>query len=106
MIEAAFGKEWLGSFQIVEIPDFNDDRKWMEHMKTLMPRPDIVFMGNKETQRFFEQRGYMVKKLPFVEGVSGTIVREMMRTGKKWESLVPKPVAGYIQKANLMRHLR
>ena|SRR3989338_1677003 len=106
MIEAALGEEGMHSFQIVEIPDFHDDGRWMEHIKTLMPRPDVIFMGNQEAQRFFERRGYTVRKLPFVEGISGTIVREMMRASKKWESLVPKAVARYIGEANLPRHVK
>ncbi len=106
MIGAALREEGIAAFRIISIPDFDDDDRWMDSIKKTMPRPDIVFMGNEEAQKFFESRGYRVKKLPFAAGISATLVRERMRANEDWESLVPEAVVAYIKKANLLRHIR
>ena len=106
MISAALDNEGISSFSIVELPDFADDGQWMDCVRTAAPDADIVFVGNDEAKEFFEKRGCTVRKLPFVKGISGTIVRGMMRGGKEWEPLVPPAIHQYIFQNNLLRHVQ
>ncbi len=106
MIDAALKEEGISAYELVEIPDFHDDGKWAAHIQKIMPKPDVVFMGNAQAREFFEKRGYKTKLLPFIEGVSATQVRNMIADGIKWEQIVPKPVSAYIAKNRLIEKIR
>lgn len=106
MIGAALKEGHVSSYAVIEIPDVPDDERWMENVRKAMPDIDIVFAGNAETEGFFGKRGYNVRKLPLVKGISGTIVRRMMREGRDWEPLVPPVIHQYISQNNLLQYVQ
>jgi len=87
----------IRKYIIFTIPDFHDDKKWVEHIETLAPKFDVVYTGNDWTERCFEGK-YEVTKVDMLEGVSSTIIRHRIINNKNWEELVPKEVVDYISK--------
>jgi len=97
MIDLVLPNNNISNYTIFPIPDFHDDKKWVEHVETLVPEFDIVYTGNKWTERCFKRK-YKVKRVNMLKGVSSTIIRNKILDNKDWQSLVPKEVIGYISK--------
>ena len=98
MIDLVLPKNSVRNYIIFPIPDFHDDKKWVENIESLMPNFDVVYTGNDWTERCFKTRGYTIKKVKILEGVTSTIIRDRMANNHDWQSLVPKEVAGFISK--------
>lgn len=99
MIDLVLPANNIGKYTVFPIPDFGNDKKWLEHVETLVPKFDIVYTGNKWTERCFKRR-YKVKRVDMMKGVSSTIIRNRMLKNKDWQSLVPKEVVDFISKIN------
>lgn len=97
MIDLVLPANDIGNYTVFPIPDFHDDKKWVEHVETLVPKFDVVYTGNKWTEKCFKKK-YKVKRVNMVKGISSTIIRHRMVKNKDWKSLVPKEVVGYISK--------
>ena len=99
MIDSVLPNNGISNYTVFPIPDFHNDKKWLEHIETLVPKFDVVFTGNKWTERCFKEK-YKVKMVNMLEGVSSTIIRNRMIKDMDWPSLVPKDVVEYISKIN------
>jgi len=99
MIDLVLPNNNISNYTIYTIPDFHDDKKWVEHIETLVPKFDVVYTGNKWTERCFKGK-YKVKKVNMLNGVSSTIIRNSILKNKNWEELVPKEVVEYIKEIN------
>lgn len=97
MVDLALPANEIGNYTVFLIPDLHDDKKWIEHIETLVPGFDVVYTGNKWTERCFKGK-YKVKKVNILEGISSTIIRDRMIKGGDWQSLVPKEVVGFISR--------
>jgi len=97
MIDRVLPANNISNYTIFPIPDLHDDKKWLEHIETLVPEFDIVYTGNRWTERCFKGK-YKVKRVNMLKGVSSTIIRNRILDNKKWEKLVPKEVVDYISK--------
>ena len=97
MIDLVLPNNAIDDYTIFPIPDLHDDKKWVEHIETLVPEFDIVYTGNRWTERCFKGK-YKVKRVDMLKGVSSTIIRNRILKNKNWQSLVPKKVVGYISK--------
>jgi nicotinamide-nucleotide adenylyltransferase len=99
MIDLVLPANNVGKYTVFPIPDFHDDKKWLEHVETLVPKFDIVYTGNKWTERCFKGK-YKVKRVNMLKGVSSTIIRNRILKDGDWQSLVPKEVVKFISKIN------
>ena len=99
MIDLALPANGISNYTVFPIPDFGNDKKWAEHIETLVPKFDAVYTGNSWTEKCFKPK-YKVKKVNMLEGISATIIRNRMLKNKDWQSLVPKEVAGFISRIN------
>jgi len=99
MIDPVLPANNIGNYTIFPIPDFHDDKKWVEHIETLVPEFDVVYTGNDWTEKCFKGK-YSVKRVNMVEGVSSTIIRNRIINNKDWQSLVPEEVVEFISKIN------
>jgi len=99
MIDLVLPNNNISNYTIFPIPDLHDDKKWVEHVETLVPKFDIVYTGNKWTEKCFKGK-YKVKRVNMLKGVSSTIIRNRILNNKNWEKIVPKEVVGYISKIN------
>lgn len=98
MIGYVLSAEDIGSFKIFPIPDFENDEKWVEHIETLVPKFDIVFTGNRWTERCFRKKGYKIKKIQLIKGINSTTIRNRILKNKNWQELVPKKIIVYLKK--------
>jgi len=87
----------IGGYTIFPIPDVPNDKKWVEHVKVLVPKFDVVYSSNPLVIRLFKEKGVEVKKVKMLEGVSSTKVRKLLNS-KGWEKLVPKEVVRLVKK--------
>ncbi len=97
MIEDTLIAEDLGNYTIYPVPDINDDQKWVNHVKDLVPSFDVVYTGNPKTEKLFKAAGVKVKKVHMMPGINSTTVRTHMLEDKDWKSLVPKQVVDCIE---------
>ncbi|MBW2975980.1 nicotinamide-nucleotide adenylyltransferase [Candidatus Woesearchaeota archaeon] len=99
MIGLALKNNKAGKYKFFTIPDFNDDKKWVEHIEALAPKFDVVYTGNEWTERCFKGK-YEIRKVRILEGISSTIIRNRMLKNMDWQMLVPKEIADYVTKIN------
>jgi len=95
MIEFVLAAEDIGNFTIFPIPDFHDDKKWVEHVETLVPDFDIVYTGNDWTEKCFKKK-HKVKKIELIKGISSTIIRDKILKNEDWEKIVPKKTVEFL----------
>lgn len=96
MISAALQEERIENYQILGVPDINDDAKYVAHTKRFVPSFDKVYTGSKNTKKLFEEAGYKVVFVKLFQDIHATFVRECMAKGSGWELLVPRAVHDYI----------
>lgn len=96
MIENSLKAEKIEGCKIISIPDAGDDRRWMESIKNLAPEFDVVFTGNRQTERIFKEKGYNVRKVKMIPNINATKIRDKMLNEQDWQQLVPKEVAEFI----------
>tara|TARA_Y100000310_G_C20691575_1_gene822605 strand:+ start:3619 stop:4068 length:450 start_codon:yes stop_codon:yes gene_type:complete len=94
MIEETLVSLGIGGYTIFPIPDVPNDKKWVEHVKVLVPKFDVVYSSNPLVVKLFKEKGVEVKRVRMVKGVSSTKVRKLC---KGWEKLVPKEVVRLIK---------
>ena len=97
MIDLVLPANDISKYTIFPIPDLHNDKKWVEHIETLVPEFKIVYTGNRWTERCFKKK-YKVKRVNMLKGVSSTIIRNRILHNKNWQSIVPKEVINYISK--------
>ena len=97
MIEDTLMANDISNYTIFPVPDIGDDKKWVEHVETLVPEFEVVFTGNLLTEKLFRERGYKVKKVDMVEEINATKIRDRMVNGEAWEDLVPTEVANFLK---------
>ncbi|MFH1402798.1 MAG: nicotinamide-nucleotide adenylyltransferase [Candidatus Altiarchaeota archaeon] len=87
-------------FEVVGIPDFGDDGKWMEWISENLDFD--AYYGNTEREtNLFRQAGFSVVEVPFFNRVlySATEVRRRIVEDGDWRSLVPDAVAKVIEES-------
>ena len=84
---------------IIPIRDVNRYSVWVNHIESYLPPFDIVFSNSELTRSLFKQAGYEVRKTKAynVKQYSATVVRSRIVSGRKWEDLVPEPVARMLE---------
>ena len=97
MINLVLAVNNIKKYVVFTIPDVHDDKKWVEHIESLVPKFDVVYTGNEWTERCFKGASE-VKQVKILKGISSTIIRNKILKNKNWQSLVPKEVVDYISK--------
>jgi nicotinamide-nucleotide adenylyltransferase len=96
----------IDNHDILAISDINNDQKWVEHVKSIVKRFDIVYTGNNFTEKLFNEKGIAVRKITLIPHVSATEIRKRILHGNKWKELVPKEVAEFIEKMNGVERIK
>lgn len=81
----------------IPIPDHEDDETWTQSVLEAAPEVTKVWCGNPDTMKCFEGKGLEMQEIKEVPGISGTIIRQLMKEGGDWESKVPKEVVKYVK---------
>ena len=87
MIELALKKENITNYKIFNVPDFNNDVKWLGFIKNNLPQFDVVFISDKNTdgERWVElclKDKFPIKKIHALKNISSTIIREIIIDNK------------------------
>ncbi len=98
MIEKVLKAHKILDYDIIPVPDINDDRKWVEHVKKVVPSFDITYTGNNNTEKLFKREDIEVRKIRLIEGINATEIRRRILHENDWKELVPKEVAEYVEK--------
>lgn len=81
----------LKRVKIVPLPDINDDSKWVDYLIESVPSFGVMYTGAEDTRRLFIENGKIsVKDVNFLNGVSGTLVRDKIVKHEKIDELVPR----------------
>ena len=107
MIRSSLLAEGIHNFSIVPIENLNRYSMWVSQVETICPRFDVVLTNNNITKRLFTESGYEVKntKLYGRNVYSGSIIRNKIKNGDEWKSLVPTPVYNFLQVINVKERL-
>ncbi|MBI4256927.1 adenylyltransferase/cytidyltransferase family protein [Candidatus Uhrbacteria bacterium] len=83
--------------EFVELPDFNDDIQWTQHVLEKVGQVDMIWTGNEATKKCFEGK-LEIKQIKEVPGISSTSIRQMIKTSDMdWKTKVPGAVVYAIQ---------
>jgi nicotinamide-nucleotide adenylyltransferase len=93
---------------VLPIEDIARNSLYVAHIRSLTPPFEIVYSNNPLVQQLFEERGIVVRALPYVERAQwdGTKIRELMLQGDQWKEHVPAEVAQVIEEINGVARLR
>jgi nicotinamide-nucleotide adenylyltransferase len=99
MIRRCLGKEKLSRTITIPIPDVNRFAIWVSHVESFVPPFNLVFTNNPLTKSLFEEKGYEVTPMKMYDRsrYAGTVIRERMLNGEKWDDLIPQQIRGYLK---------
>lgn len=108
MIRACFDADDVGGVAVLPIPDMHRNAVWVSHVESQVPPFDVLYTNNALPHRLFEEAGYEVEPLTFHDRdtYEGTRIRELMREGGDWASLVPEAAADVIREVDGPQRLR
>lgn len=93
---------------VIPIEDIKRNALWVAHIISMTPPFDIVYTNNPLVIRLFREAGIPVCSPALFERQthSGTVIRERLRCGIPWESLVPGPVVDVIHEIGGAQRIR
>jgi len=101
MIKAALDEAGFdrSSYFIIPVEDINYHSIWVDHIRALTPKFDLVFSNEPLTKRLFKEAGVKAEPIPFFnrQNYSATEIRNRIIEGRDWQSLVPKAVASFMK---------
>lgn len=106
MLEDALIANNISDYTLFPVPDIGDDSKWVEHVRTLIPKFDVVYSGNPTVQKLFESRHFKVKKIKLLPNVNATTIRDKILKDQDWEKLVPNEVSSYLKKIDGIKRIK
>jgi len=100
MIRRCLGKDKLARTIMIPIPDVNRFAIWVSHVESFVPPFELVFTNNPLTRSLFEEKDYKVTPMKMYDRsrYAGTVIRERMLNGEKWDDLIPQQIRGYLKK--------
>ena len=94
--------------EIYNIPDFEDHKKWVEHIDTIIPKFDIIFTNDEMTKYLYSKRGTKVLAIPFSRRdiLSGTNIRDLIISDQPWKEYVPEGTKKFLDETNARERLK
>jgi len=108
MILSSVDDSIRNKIEIYFIPDFEDHKKWAEHIDTIVPKFDIVFTNDDMTKYLYSKREIKVIAIPFTKRdvLSGTNIRDLMLCDQPWEEFVPNGTKNFLNEINAKQRLK
>lgn len=106
MIEKILNAHKIFSYDVIPIPDINDDDKWVDHVKKIIPTFELVYTGNDFTEKLFKEKNIKVRKIKLIPNINATEIRKRILHGDDWKELVPKEVVEYIEKIDGIERIK
>lgn len=95
-------------YEIIPIPDVNDDKVWVSHVKKLVPEFHVVYTNGELERRLFKDAGIQVVSTGIFNRdlYSGTEIRRRILAGEEWKKLVPDGTLNVMEKINGEERIR
>ena len=92
MILSSIEDSIKNKISIFPIPDLDNHVKWIQNIDTIVPDYQIIFSNDPMTEHLYSKRNVQVIPIPFLnrDQLSGTRLRELIKSDQKWHELVPK----------------
>lgn len=98
MIESSVDEATAARISVYPVPDVDDHEEWIGVVDSIVPEFGTVFSNDELTAHLYSRRSVRVERIPFLRRgeLSGTRVRELIRTGGEWEGLVPEGTRNFL----------
>jgi nicotinamide-nucleotide adenylyltransferase len=108
MILSSIDDSIRSKIEIYFIPDFEDHKKWVEHIDIIVPKFDVVFTNDDMTKHLYSKRDTTVVTIPFTKRdvLSGTNIRDLILGDQPWEEFVPDGTRKFLNKINAKQRLK
>jgi len=108
MILSSIDDSMKNKITIYFIPDLDNHVKWIEKIDSIVPKFDIVFSNDSLTDHLYSKRDVEVFSIPFLkrDQLSGTIIRNLIKSDQKWEDFVPEGTKSFLINSNANEHLK
>lgn len=95
-------------YHLIPVEDVNVHDIWVCHVRSRVPKFEVVFSNEPLTSRLFKEAGYEVRPIPFFSRnvYSATEIRIRMIKDGDWQSLVPKAVAEHLAEIDGVKRVR
>jgi len=99
------------NYDIIAVDDLDDGPRWREQVQALFGPLDVFVSDNPYVTTLMSAVYDVIRPVLLVPPeqrmrLDGTTVRQAMARGEGWQSLVPPPVASYIQTRRLDQRFR
>ena len=108
MILSSIDDSIKNKITIYFIPDLDNHVKWIEKIDTIVPNFDIVFSNDPLTDHLYSKRSVQVMTIPFLkrDQLSGTRIRDLIKSDQKWDDLVPSGTKLILENLNAQNRLK
>ena len=108
MIMSSIDDSIKNKISIFPIPDLDNHVKWIENIDTIVPDYQIVFSNDPMTEHLYSKRNVNVTTIPFFkrDQLSGTRLRDLIKSDQKWDDLVPEGTKLLLQKFDAKNRLK
>ena len=110
MIENALKENGITKkqFKIIPVPDIHSNPKWTAHVHNLVPRFDVVFVGDDGlVKELFEKYDEIPVKMVKKEiDICATKIRQAMMKNGDWEKFLSKSTIKYLEKINGLERVK
>ena len=108
MILSSIDDSIRNKIEIYFIPDFEDHKKWVESIDSIIPKFDIVFTNDEMTKHLYSKRETKVLAIPFTRRnvLSGTNIRDLIISDQPWEEYVPDGTKKFLNETNAKQRLK
>ena len=108
MILSSIDDSMKNKITIYFIPDVDNHVKWIEKIDTIVPKFDTVFSNDPLTDHLYSKRSVKVMTIPFLkrDQLSGTRVRDLIKSDQKWDDLVPSGTKAILENLDSKNRLQ
>ena len=108
MILSSINDSIRKNIEIFFIPDFENHKKWVEHIDSIVPKFDVVFTNDEMTKHLYSKRETRVIEIPFTkrDALSGTNIRDLIVNNLQWKEFVPKGTEQILNEINAKQRLK
>lgn len=97
MIDEALKLEITKNWEIVALPDINDNKRWVSYVKEKVGISHFVYTGSPLTKSLFLQESYSVVDIPRYYDISASEIRIRIVKNLKYDHLLPVGVRHTLQ---------
>ncbi|MHA1985007.1 MAG: nicotinamide-nucleotide adenylyltransferase [Promethearchaeota archaeon] len=96
-------------YEIYDIPDIFNAKKWVEHVVSIVGEFDAVFSNSDWIRELFHNKGFKLEKKITIfkkKFNSSNVRRLIIKNNKSWKPIVPKEIVELIEKFDGINRLK